>query len=525
MRWRTFILPLLFLWVAVSCVYDNPDNNACSELNITLEFPAPMTTKNDVGPVPASEAENAVNDLTLWVFRSDNHVFVRSLSLTKGQEGVDDLPQGGTVRRYVLPVTSAFALERPNIDVFVLVNAASIRNPEEKADLVNSTDYNTVSDAVFGEDPEGDGFFGPANQVTAVPSTGLPMSGVRTNLSIAGKEPSLSIGTIPLTRAVSKIRYVFSQMHIEGTEDEVEKLYIDKIELEGNQIPNQVSVFSESGAAMVAEGGYVSSAMETIGPADAIASNTSPELYSYAGQDGPSYERLILDGISEGKITRVGSGDIYLRESNKALSGKVYYHVQKGSERIDKDPLPFSMNAPGDFSRNHTWTLYGYYVSNRTLELSVSTVPWDWNKFTIDFSVSSLMVTDKLKVDGSTVNGIVSTGVKDEFYVYLKPNQAARAYLYVATPKGGQLQVIPIESTPGAINAFNVTLGDTGEPVASINPDKDKGRIDVYIERNRNYVGATSGKMITLSFKAFIGDREIPGASETINQIYYFVLP
>lgn len=522
MRWRTFILLLLFLGVAVSCVYDNPDSmSGCTELGITLEFPAPMTTRADVGEVPASEAENVVNDLTLWVFRSDDsHEFVRSLALSRGEEGADDLPQGGTVRRYVLPVTPAFALEKPKIDVFVLVNAASIG----KEGLVGSKDYKTVSGAFFGGD-----FFGPDKPVMEVdPSIGLPMSGVRTNLSIAGEEPSLSIGTIPLTRVVSKIRYVFSQMAMEGEESEVEKLFIDRIELTGGQIPNQVQVFSESGGAMVVrDKGYVSSAMVTTGPVDGpveVASNDSPELYSYAGQDGPTYERLISDGITDGKITRVGEGDIYLRESDKALSGTVYYHVQKGSEEPVYKESAFSMDAPGDFSRNRTWTLYGYYVSKRTLELSVNAIPWDWNKFTIDFSISSLMVTDKLKVDGSTVNGIVSTGVKDNFYVYLKPNQAARAYLYVATPKSGQLQVIPIEETPGAANAFKVTLGDGEGQVIAINPDKDKGRIDVYVGRNGSYVGQASGKMITLSFKAFIDDREIPGSSEAIDQIYHFVI-
>ena len=250
----------------------------------------------------------------------------------------------------------------------------------------------------------------------------------------------------------------------------------------------------------------------------------SPELYTYAGQDGPTYERLIQDGISGGKLTQV-AGAIYLRESDKALTGTVYYRVQKGSEEPVEKSAPFSMKAPGDFARNHTWTLYGYYVSGRTLELTVSAIPWDWNKFTIDFSVSSLMVTDKLKVDAGTVNGIVSTGVKDNFYVYLKPHQAARAYLYVATPKGGQLQVIPVEATPGATNAFKVTMGESGSQETNINPDKDKGRIDIYVDRNDDYVGETSGKMIRLSFKAFIDEREIPGASETFDQIYYFVLP
>lgn len=514
MRRGRVISLLVAVGVVMSCIFDTPYEDACSDLNITLEFPASMATKSDVGQVPASDAENAVYDLTLWVFRSNDHEFVCSLRLPE-EDSEAGFPQSGTVRRYTLPVPSSFALERPKIDVYVLVNAASVG----KQDLRNSEDWDEVSTAFFGE-----GFFGPQQQWTSVPTSGLPMSGVRTNLSIQGKEPSLSVGTIPITRAVSKLRYVFSQLYTEAEDDELEKVYIDRIVLDGDQIPVGEKVFSESGAAIVSEAGYVSGTMVTSGPEDAINTSVSPERYTYAGQDGPTYERLIQDGISGGMLTQVGAGAIYLRESDKALKGTVYYRVQKGSEEPVEKPLSFSMNAPGDFSRNHTWTLYGYYVSGRTMELAVTDLPWDWNKFTIDFSISSLMVTDKLKVDGSTVNGIVSTGVKDNFYVYLKPNQAARAYLYVATPKSGQLQVIPIEETPGAANAFKVTLGDGEGQVIAINPDKDKGRIDVYVGRNGSYVGQASGKMITLSFKAFIDDREIPGSSEAIDQIYHFVI-
>lgn len=515
MRRGRVISLLVAVGVVMSCIFDTPYEGACSDLNITLEFPASMATKSDVGQVPASDAENAVYDLTLWVFRSNDHEFVCSLRLPE-EDSEAGFPQSGTVRRYTLPVPSSFALERPKIDVYVLVNAASVG----KKDLRNSEDWDEVSTAFFGED-----FFGPQQQCTSVPTSGLPMSGVRTNLSIQGKEPSLSVGTIPITRAVSKLRYVFSQLYTEAEDDELEKVYIDRIVLDGDQIPVGEKVFSESGAAIVSEAGYVSGTMVTSGPEDAINTSVSPERYTYAGQNGPTYERLIQDGISGGMLTQVGAGAIYLRESDKALKGTVYYRVQKGSEEPVEKPLSFSMNAPGDFSRNHTWTLYGYYVSGRTMELAVTALPWDWNRFTIDFSVSSLMVTDKLKVDGSTVNGVVSTGVKDHYYVYLKPHQAARAYLYVATPMGGQLQVIPVEATPGAANAFKVTMGESGSQETNINPDKDKGRIDIYVDRNDDYVGETSGKMITLSFKAFINEREIPGASETIDQIYYFVLP
>ena len=129
MRRGRVISLLVAVGVVMSCIFDTPYEGACSDLNITLEFPASMATKSDVGQVPASDAENAVTDLTLWVFRSNDHEFVCSLRLPE-EDSEAGFPQSGTVRRYTLPVPSSFALERPKIDVYVLVNAASVGKQE-----------------------------------------------------------------------------------------------------------------------------------------------------------------------------------------------------------------------------------------------------------------------------------------------------------------------------------------------------------------------------------------------------------
>ena len=131
MRRGRVISLLVAVGVVMSCIFDTPYEGACSDLNITLEFPASMATKSDVGQVPASDAENAVTDLTLWVFRSNDHEFVCSLRLPE-EDSEAGFPQSGTVRRYTLPVPSSFALERPKIDVYVLVNAASVGKQESR---------------------------------------------------------------------------------------------------------------------------------------------------------------------------------------------------------------------------------------------------------------------------------------------------------------------------------------------------------------------------------------------------------
>ena len=169
--------------------------------------------------------------------------------------------------------------------------------------------------------------------------------------------------------------------------------------------------------------------------------------------------------------------------------------------------------------------MYGYYVSNRSLQLSVNVLPWDKSDYNIDFSTSSLMVTGKLKVLDNSVADISRIGTTDEYNVTLKSNSPAIAYLYVATPKGGKLQVL----VNGDADAFDVWFSD--EPNKSrettIDPDKNSGRIDLSIYRKESYQGVAQGKTITLGFVAYTpdGDREIEGASECIDQIFNFILP
>ena len=62
----------------------------------------------------------------------------------------------------------------------------------------------------------------------------------------------------------------------------------------------------------------------------------------------------------------------YLRESDKKLTGTIRYTIG-GKEK----ETPFEMNAAGDFTRNHTWIVYGYFLGSGTLMLN-SVVLKDW---------------------------------------------------------------------------------------------------------------------------------------------------
>jgi hypothetical protein len=79
----------------------------------------PIITRSDVGSVNASEAENTVNSLQLWVFDiSGNKVgylsTTETATLNAGQGAI-----------YHIPVSDEFAQNKPNVDVYVMANATN----------------------------------------------------------------------------------------------------------------------------------------------------------------------------------------------------------------------------------------------------------------------------------------------------------------------------------------------------------------------------------------------------------------
>ena len=238
MRKRLFIwllLPVVFL-ASCSLIDEQLDAESCPKLSIAIEFPentAPLT-RATVGEVPAETNENAIHSLGIWVFYSTTegvhaHEKVGSLLVND----IKDLPAAGGVRKYSLSVGQTFMLERPEVDVFVLVNGASINSS-----LGENSTWAEVNDAMFG----GNDYFSTIKPVTAVPDGGLPMSGVGMGLTVGGEEPFLKVPTVSVGRAVSKLRFIFSQMYTENNTEE--EYAIEKVVLNGNQIPESEYVFS-----------------------------------------------------------------------------------------------------------------------------------------------------------------------------------------------------------------------------------------------------------------------------------------
>jgi len=517
-RYVHIFLLVLTAALVVGCQREPYITQSTPVLTLTLQVPSPTMVK---ATVPASEAETAIHDLKIWVFRSDNHELVTHLELTAGE-----FPQPGSVKRYSLPVSWEFAQAnvRPMVDVYVLANSASIGQESlyagEPSETKAVSSWSDVSGATFSN-------FAPSEKIVSISEeNGLPMSGVAKELTISGEAPTLSISTVSLERCVSKIRFLFSQIKTVSAENPSileETVSVERIELDGSTVPTSESVFALS-APHVSDT-YGTGTVDFLGNTPLVAGvSETPEAYSYpAGQSTPAaYEQVVSEALAAGEIA--GAGGFYIRESDRKISGVIHYKVTNKNGESRPGTVPFTL-PDANFPRNHTWTVYGYYVTNRSLQLSVSVLPWDKSDYDIDFSTSSLMVTGKLKVLDNSVADISRIGTTDEYNVTLKSNSPAIAYLYVATPKGGKLQVL----VNGDTDAFDVWFSD--EPDKSrettIDPDKNSGRIDLSIYRKESYQGVAKGKTITLDFVAYTpdGDREIEGASECIDQIFNFILP
>jgi hypothetical protein len=332
-----FISQLAFLTACNSS--DGEDQQKPTMLTIYVFSPEqPIITRGDVGPVNASEAENKVNSLQLWIFdTSGNKVgylnTTETATLNTGQGAI-----------YQIPVSDEFAQNKPNVDVYVLANVTAAN-----CGISTTLDENTTREALIEQAKITSGHFGltSASLATAVPADGLPMAGILKNQPVIGDAPVLRIGnetniaTVPLTRAVSKMRFFFANVAT------APKLTITGITLNGSLIPNEEYLFTQSKTLT-----YNENAASILASSIEVAQTEDPAQYVYEGQTAQEYENLMVG--AELSL----AGPYYLRESGKILTGTITYTVEGMSEPMS---ATFTMKEQGDFLRNHSWIVYAYY--------------------------------------------------------------------------------------------------------------------------------------------------------------------
>lgn len=369
---------LNFIWIVLSALMLA---GACSRLeeqnaalNIYVRLPEDVTTKAFTNSDWATlfNRETRINDLKIWVFLNES----TDGSLPAGKLlGYLEPKQlnvvSGSVQKFTVLLDKEIASKIKKVDVYVLANSRAIQMQEiGKTTTSAELEALTLSGNRFGIADNG----APTN-TGVIDSEGLPYTAMGKGLTLSGSATNLSVenGTLQLVRAVSKVQFVFSQIKLPSGETPV-PFEIKGLELDGGQIPEQEYLFKESSAPYKIGSDYVSRTLifPNLPTKDDIAGNTNPSSYAYSSADtSQGYQDKIYDALVNGRLT--GYAPCYLRESDKALTGRIRYTVGNSTEKT----LEFSMNTNDNeiFTRNSSWVLY-FYINNNALSLSVSYADW-----------------------------------------------------------------------------------------------------------------------------------------------------
>ena len=268
--------PKLLLWpvamVLLLCYFSCSKDKAEQEerptvLTIYVYSPEkPVVTRADIDDVDATAAENAIHNLQIWVFVHESGELVGYLQPT-----VDVLNRANNYA-YLMEVSDAFARNHPNVDVYVMANpwGNSLGPTSSQAELEESLLLNAES-----------ADFGVGHITTAVPYTGLPMTGVLRNQPVTGENPVLRIGTttematVQLKRVVSKICFYFTCQSAA-----TEQVEINSITLNGNMIPTDEYLFLYGDGRDYHVGStYETSAAQLASDIGAPAQSEDPDTY------------------------------------------------------------------------------------------------------------------------------------------------------------------------------------------------------------------------------------------------------
>jgi hypothetical protein len=391
---KRHILLLLggMLMLLLTACSSSEENEAVKEQPTVITFyvyapDRPLPTRAGDDQVNASTAESIVNSLQIWVFTHDETNQDNDGKLV-GYLSPKEMPSGdGTV--YQMEVSKDFANaapdERPHVDVYVAANTAAVGLP---LSLGMNSSRDVLDAAYFGNDD-----FGVSAPCSTISDNGLPMSGVLRNQVVKGENPVLRIGNnyddmakVQLQRAVSKIRFVFSQQ-----KGGAEELTITGVTLHG-KVGNVDYGFPNTEYLFLGDKDYhigndyapdVTTILSPSGtPLSDIPESNDPADYIYDTSvfaTAQKYEEKIDDGLkatdahAEPELKEVGP--FYFRETDKILRGTIDYKIGEVEQHKD-----FSMESQSNFYRNHSWIVYAFYGSSGLDVLTVYVNEWTTNQ-------------------------------------------------------------------------------------------------------------------------------------------------
>lgn len=354
--------------------------------------------------------ENDIHNIKVWVFKSNTGDEATPISYKA--ETLSEVKNGN----YTLSLRFLRKIggqEVKNIDLYILANSESINMP----DLIKGKDLSSVTRKDLKEvcftSPFGINSDGNAETKEVPAGKGLPISRAITKISVDSHVADTEEGAkakgirIPLVRAVSKLHFYFARKS--GSDANTSQVKVTKIEVEGNTIPTASYVFPDE--ATYNENGYnqnvtsqkydnagtdyVSNALKLAGVENKdIKEVDNPESFiKKSNQSAQEY----LDAFKQAGI---GSHNLcYLRETNKAIRGTIYYSLDGG--KTEKHET-FNIPSEGNAIRNRELVVYGYFLNGQMDKLTVTPSIQEWQDGgTFDFidASTNVEIPDSGKTD------------------------------------------------------------------------------------------------------------------------------
>ena len=354
---------------------------------------------NETDANPTQESD--IHNIKVWVFKSDTGDEATPISYKA--ETLSEVKNGNYTLnlRFLRKIGGE---EVKKIDLYILANSESINMLEQmKGKDLRSVTRKDLKEVSFTS-PFGINSDGTAETKEVPAGKGLPISRAITKISVDNHVADTEEGAkdkgikIPLVRAVSKLHFYFARKS--GTDANTSQVKVTRIEVEGYTIPTASYIFPDeteykenddnqvvtSNKYNVNSNGYVSTVLKLNGvETNNIKEVENPESFiKKTNQSAQQY----LDAFKQAGI---GSHNLcYLRETNKAIKGTIWYSLDGGATEKSET---FKIPSDGNAIRNRELVVYGYFLNGQMGKLTVTPSIQEWQDGgTFDFIDASTNV-------------------------------------------------------------------------------------------------------------------------------------
>ena len=472
------IAALLMLSTMASCSDQDSQAPATGDeayLNLSFSTVSATTSRasraGDIGKNDETQAnptsESDIHSIKVWVFKSETGPSANPIAY---KEDTPTAVGGGPVNsQYTLNLRFLRKIngeELKNIDLYILANSESTN----MADKLKGKDFRSITRAdlqgVTFDDPFGITAEGKA-QTTEVPTgKGLPISRAITNIEIAKHVADTEIEakdkgiSIPLVRAVSKLHFYFARKA--GEDALTENVKVTKIEIDGNTFPTESYVFPDEEDYATADANkaatsnkygtpsYVSTLLKLDGVENTGIKAVADPL-AYKRDEKTETAQTYMDRMNK----EIGGHNLsYLRETNKPITGKIYYQLADGGSVKHQE---FTIPSSGNAIRNRELVVYGYFLQGGALCLDWQVMPW--NKVTSEISWSNVNCQMYAWQTGSTLNP--KGGDAEGLYCLVNyPRYQDKDHEILEDKKSGAAYYFKVESPAGLVWKAHLTNPD-----------------------------------------------------------------